>query len=147
MELDELLVDIRAAKQRPEYRRKQLAGLNVEGGIASIRVLRVVERTNDPDPTIGDVAAQMGVEPSTASRLVDAAVRRGHLTRTMCDEDRRRTRLQLTGDGRRLLAKSSKRRRELLSLVASDLTSDQVETLVDLLGILHAGYVRLENDG
>jgi DNA-binding MarR family transcriptional regulator len=51
------------------------------------------------ESTVGLVAERLGVEPSTASRLVADAVRDGYVARATSTLDSRRVRLALTADG------------------------------------------------
>jgi DNA-binding MarR family transcriptional regulator len=53
---------------------------------------------------IGDVAMELGLDRSNASRMLAAAVSAGLVTKTVARADRRRTELQLTAEGRSLLA-------------------------------------------
>lgn len=146
--LDELLAVVRMALQRPEYRRKLLSGLDVPGGITTVRLLRAVEILSvDEAPSIKDIANQLAVEHSTASRSVNAAVRNGLLSKNTCEHDLRRTRLELTTLGRSLLMKTSARRRELLGKVTHGWSSADIDRLVELLDALSEGFDRLESSG
>lgn len=147
-DLDELLAAVRMALQRPEYRRKLLSGLDVPGGITTVRLLRAVEVLSvDEAPSIKEIATQLAVEHSTASRSVDAAVRNGLLSKHVCEEDLRRTRIELTTRGRSLLTKTSARRRELLGQVTNGWSSVEIDRLVELLDALHKGFDGLESSG
>jgi DNA-binding MarR family transcriptional regulator len=144
--LDELLVGIRVALQRPGYRRQLLAGLDVPGGLANLRLLRAVERlARDQAPSITEVAARLAIEQSTASRAVEVTVQAGLLTKRPCTQDGRRIRLDLTKKGARLLSKATARRVALLSEIAADLGSGDISTLNALLETLHGGFDRLES--
>ncbi len=55
------------------------------------------------EPTVGDVAQQLGLDRSGASRMVASAVDRGHLERRRASSDARRSELALTSSGRDLL--------------------------------------------
>lgn len=144
-ELDDLLTAVRLAVQRPAYRRRLLRGLDIPGGISTLRMLRAVEILSGPGaPSIKDVAARLAVEHSTASRGVDAAVRSGLLTKQPCTDDQRRARLALTSQGRRVLKKTSARRRELLEDVTEGWPAEDIARLIELLDALRLGFDRLE---
>jgi DNA-binding MarR family transcriptional regulator len=144
-ELDDLLAAVRLAVQRPEYRRRLLQGLDIPGGITTLRLLRAVEiLSGSGTPSIKDVAARLAVEHSTASRGVDSVVRAGLLSRQPCVDDQRRTRLTLTAQGRSLLRRTAARRRELLEDVTEDWPTEDVARLIELLDALRAGFDRLE---
>ena len=147
-DLDDRLASVRVAIQRPEYRRRLLSGLDIPGGITTLRLLRAVQRLGvEEAPSIRDVATRLAVEHSTASRSVDTAVKAGLLKREACEEDLRRTRLSLTARGRSLLKKGSARRRELLASVTDGWPSEDIDRLVELLDALRLGFDRLERSG
>ncbi len=141
--LDDALVELRRVQLGPEYRRRLLDGLAADVPLAVLRLLRVVQRAEEP-PTIGAVAEVLVIDPSTASRVVDRAVDSGYLERRPCDDDRRRARLQLTSRGEELLRSVTQRRRELLAEVASDWTADELAEMVGRLERLQAGFDALE---
>ncbi len=70
--------------------------------MSSLLVVESVARREQDGTTasVGDVAAFCDVEASTASRLVDRAVRAGLVTRAPSREDTRRAALTLTDAGR-----------------------------------------------
>ena len=141
--LDDALVELRQVQLRPGYRRRLLDGLATDVPLAVLRLLRVVQRADEP-PTIGAVADVLVVDPSTASRVVDRAVDGGYLERRACDDDRRRARLQLSSRGEELLEAVTQRRRDLLAEVASDWTADELAAMVARIERLQAGFDALE---
>lgn len=140
--LDEAIHGFRVATQRPAYRQRILTGLDFEGGIASLRVLRVVERLTDGSrgPSIRQVADDLGLEHSTASRSVDTLVRGGLLARARCTEDQRQARLSLTERGLRVLDTATAHRQEVLASLVEDWDEGDVETLARLLDRLREGF-------
>lgn len=145
-ELDDLLAAVRLAVQRPGYRRRLLSGLEIAGGITTLRVLRAVEtHSADASPSIGDIGTRLAVEHSTASRSVDAAVKHGLLSKHTCEQDMRRTRLKLTARGRSVLSKTAARRKELLGAVTEGWPEEDLDRLVGLLDTLLEGFDRLES--
>lgn len=143
--LDDVLVAIRRIPQRPHYRRRLLAGLEMPGGPATLRALRVVERTDDEGPSIGEVAEALALDPSTASRVVDRCVGAGLLERTVDSDDRRRFNLRLTEAGRDLLGAAAMNRRALLEEVTGAWDREELQRLLELLGELRVGFDRLES--
>jgi DNA-binding MarR family transcriptional regulator len=133
-ELDELLVRVRLAHQRPSWRRHLLEGSTHRLGLADLRVLRAVERVTDP--SIRDVADQLGIEHSSASRAVASVVERGFLTRSSAAGDQRRTVLELTTTGRRALEEMTSRRRALVAETVVDWVPADLVRLTELLGRL-----------
>lgn len=141
--LDDALVAIRRVMLRPGYRARLLEGLPGRVELATLRLLRTVQR-HDGAPSIGEVAEVLTIDPSTASRVVDRAVESGRLERRACTDDRRRARLHLTLAGEDLLDRATERRRELLAEVTSDWTEDDLDLLVHQLTALVAGFGQLE---
>jgi len=142
--LDEALVAVQRIPRRPGYRRRLVAPLELPGGLATFRVLRAVERLS-PDPTIGEVAEALAIDPSTASRAVDRCVAEGLVARE-AGLDRRKTHLQLTDAGREVLTRVTRNRRRLLTEVAGDWDEGEVAQLVTRLRLLLEGFDRIEAD-
>lgn len=140
--LDEAIVGFRAATQRPAYRQRLLKDTDFAGGIAALRLLRSVERlsVDGASPSIRQVAIDLGVEHSTASRSVDALVREDLLTRSRCADDQRQARLQLTEHGRTSLGSATARRQEVLASLVEDWDEADLRTLTHLLHRLRHGF-------
>jgi DNA-binding MarR family transcriptional regulator len=143
--LDDLLAAVRLVGQRPGYRHRLLAGLEIPGGVTTIRLLRAVEAHAEGAPSIGDVATRLAVEHSTASRSVDAAAKNGLLSKHSCADDLRRTRLELTASGRAVLSKTSARRKQLLGAATAGWSGEDLARLNGLLDAVLAGFDRLES--
>ena len=141
--LDDALVAVRRVLLRPGYRTRLLEGLPGRVELATLRLLRTVQRHDGP-PSIGEVAEVLTVDPSTASRVVERAVEQGLLERRPCTDDRRRTRLELTAAGTELLDRATARRRELLAEVTADWDADELAHLVTSLTALIDGFDQLE---
>jgi DNA-binding MarR family transcriptional regulator len=137
--LDELLVELRRVLLRPGYRQVLLGDLGAAGGLATVRLLRTVQRAPEP-PSIGDVAEVLAIDPSTASRLVERAAEAGLLERRACADDRRRARLHLCPAGAELLATVTSRRRAVLAAAVDGWGHDELTALQALLERLLAGF-------
>lgn len=61
--------------------------------------------------TVGVVAARLGIDPSTASRLVTETINDGYLSRATSQADSRRLRLELTKTGRELVEEAHRYQR------------------------------------
>lgn len=140
--LDEAIVAFRVATQRPAYHQRILAGRRFDGGVASLRVLRSVERQfiEGAGPSIRQVATDLGLEHSTASRSVDVLVRGGLLEKSLCEKDQRQVRLQLTKEGAEILAEATARRQEAVASVIRDWSESDLATVTRLLGHLTRGF-------
>jgi DNA-binding MarR family transcriptional regulator len=96
--------------------------------LSRVLVVQVVADASSPangdasqdEVTVGVVAARLGIDPSTASRLVAETVREGYLTRSASSIDARRTCLTLTEAGRALDASSRRFQRAVFELATDD---------------------------
>jgi DNA-binding MarR family transcriptional regulator len=68
----------------------------------SLTQLRVLAILRDREPKMAELAAFLGLDPSSVSGLVDRAVARGLVRRAASSDDGRAVRVSLTPDGRRL---------------------------------------------
>jgi DNA-binding MarR family transcriptional regulator len=141
--LDDALLRMRRLFQRPGYRKQLLQGLSREVELATLRLLRAVELA-DEAPSVGAVAESLVIDPSTASRLVEGAVRESYLRRRACRDDRRRARLELTDEGVVVLREATERRRWLLGQVTEGWAPEELRLLVELLSKLQVGFDGLE---
>lgn len=130
--LDDAVHHVRVALQRPAYARRMLRGLAFDGGMASLRVLRAVERSSEA-PSIRQIATALGVEHSTASRLVDGLVRSGLVEKSPSATDQRQTLLRLTQEGGSLLDEATARRQQLMAEATQGWDDADVRTLAQLL--------------
>lgn len=64
-----------------------------------------------------DISAELGVDPSTGTRMCDRLVRKGLIRRYRSAADRRAVRLTLTPSGRHLVQEVTRRRRDELDAV------------------------------
>jgi DNA-binding MarR family transcriptional regulator len=98
--------------------------------MSSVLVVEACAREAAP-ATVGDVARFAGVEHSTASRLVERAVRAGYVERAA---DGRRAALHLTAQGRDLRERAVAFRTAWLTGMLGDWPEADVATLARLLG-------------
>jgi DNA-binding MarR family transcriptional regulator len=96
---------------------RSLAGVDAEVTLPQYRTL-VVLAARGPQRAV-DVAAELGVNPSTGTRMCDRLVRKGLVRRTRPSTDRRVVRLTLTKAGRDLVQQVTDRRREELVRIVS----------------------------
>jgi DNA-binding MarR family transcriptional regulator len=98
---------------------RSLAGLDSDVTLPQFRTL-VVLASRGPQRAI-DVAAELGVNPSTGTRMCDRLVRKGLIRRTRATGDRRVVRLTLTKAGRELVDDVSERRRAELARIVAEI--------------------------
>lgn len=113
---------------------RSLAGLNEEVTLAQYRTM-VVLASHGPQ-RIADIAAELGVAPSTATRMCDRLVRKGWARRSRSTRDRRVVRLALTPAGRELIEQVMERRREYLRVMVSDVPQLSKPAVVQALNCL-----------
>jgi len=108
---DRALVDacIAASRALVAVAARSLADLGEEVTLPQYRTL-VVLRTQGPQRA-GDVAAHLGVTPSTASRMIERLVRKRLVRRVRTRDDRRTLRVSLTDAGADVVAQVTARRR------------------------------------
>lgn len=102
--------------------------------LSAILVVQAVEdvQATGAEVTIGDVASLLGVDPSTASRLVAHTVAAGYLRRTAARSDRRATALVLTEEGHALCAGASCYQRAVFDAATAGWTDAERETFARL---------------
>lgn len=118
--------------QHPERRRRFLAELGVPVELGCVRTLFAVAEAPDP-ATVAQVAEQLAVDPSTASRLVNDATRAGFIERGTAKRDRRCVNLRLSDAGRDLLDRARAIRRRWLGALTREWSDDDVAQLARLL--------------
>lgn len=92
---------------------RTLAEVGTEVTLPQARALVVVASRGPQRVT--DIAADLGVAPSTATRMCDRLVRKGLIRRYRTVTNRREVRLNLTPDGRTLVDELTRRRRDELA--------------------------------
>lgn len=141
--LDRALLEVRRLVNRPGYRRRLLGPLGRRVELSTVRVLQAVDQALAP-PSIGAIAATLGIDPSTASRLVDLRVTEGLITRSPDPEDRRRIVLGMTPAGRALLGELATSRITMLTEVTDGWEPAEIAALERLLLRLTADFATLE---
>ena len=96
--------------------------------------------------TVGAVAENLGIDPSTASRFVNDAICAGLVERRASEVDARRVRLLLTDRGRRVLDVVTGYRRDYIDGLVSDWSERDRETLARLLTRLADATSRTPSD-
>jgi len=96
--------------------------------------------------SLSQLARREGVAAPTMSRIVDGLVRDGFVERTTVEEDRRQSRIVVTGDGRRMLERGRARRIRNLAAELETLDPDQLHALERALDLLEALETRERDD-
>jgi DNA-binding MarR family transcriptional regulator len=87
---------------------------------------------------LADLANALGVSPSTATRMCDRLVRKGLITRTRDDLDRREVNLEVTTAGRTTVMEVINRRRAEVCALLTSIPLGTRRELVDSLRLLSA---------
>jgi DNA-binding MarR family transcriptional regulator len=89
--------------------------------IGHVLVLEAIDASNmNGSAAIGDVAVELGLDRSNASRMLAAAVAAGLVTKTVSPADGRRTELRATASGSELLASARAWQRETFTQLVAD---------------------------
>ncbi|MGW0699226.1 MarR family winged helix-turn-helix transcriptional regulator [Streptomyces sp. NPDC002867] len=111
---------------------RSLAAVEDRVTLPQFRLL-VVLSTEGPAKLVV-LAERLGVNPSTALRMMDRLIAAGLADRQVNPDNRRETVLRLTDDGRRIVEDVTGRRREEIAAIVSRLDPEQRAALVDALG-------------
>jgi DNA-binding MarR family transcriptional regulator len=98
---------------------RSLAGLDAEVTLPQYRAL-VVLASRGPQRVV-DIAAELGVNPSTGTRMCDRLVAKKLIRRQRSSADRREVRVTLTAPGRQLVDEVTRRRRAELERIVDAL--------------------------
>lgn len=136
-QLDDALIRLRRLWQTPSGSRVLVEPDGSRLEMSTVLVTDAIDRAERAEPArklrVADVADRLQVAPSTASRLVDRAVRAGMVTRGTDAADNRQVTLTLTPAGSALLGRALTFRTGYLQQVLSGWTGDDVATLALLL--------------
>ena len=113
---------------------RSLAGSEHEVTLPQYRTL-VVLSYGGPS-RLADLATTLGVSPSTATRMCDRLVRKGLITRSRDDLDRREVNLTVTENGRAAVEAVIGRRREEVREMLQSIPSDARVQLSQSLHLL-----------
>ena len=99
----------------------------------SLTQLRALAILRDREPTMAELAGFLGLERSSVSGLMDRAVRRGLVGRTVSSEDGRAVHVSLTAAGHRLAAQVGAEVADLLAPMTGRLSAAEQKRLAALL--------------
>ena len=123
---------------------RSLANLDADVTLPQYRAL-VVLATRGPQRVV-DISTELGVTPSTGTRMCDRLVRKGLIRRYRSTTDRRAVRLTLTPAGRSLVDEVTRRRRVELTALANAIPDTTHESVTAALHALAARSGELPED-
>jgi DNA-binding MarR family transcriptional regulator len=123
---------------------RSLADLDAEVTLPQYRTM-VVLASRGPQRVI-DIAAELGVNPSTGTRMCDRLVRKGLVRRYRSSADRRAVRLTLTPIGRALVDEVTRRRRDELVALVEAIPEPAHGPVTEALRALAAKHGELPDD-
>ena len=115
--------------------------------ILVVQAIEVGPSAPDEEVTVGTVAERLGVDPSTASRLVAEALRDGYLARDASPADARRARLALTDAGRALAGDARRYQRAVFERVTRDWTEQERHEFARLFVRFADAVARAHDEG
>ncbi|MGH9298170.1 MAG: MarR family winged helix-turn-helix transcriptional regulator [Acidimicrobiales bacterium] len=122
---------LRASRALVGVAARSITGVADDVTVPQYRAL-VVLASHGPQGMAG-LASELGVSPSTATRMCDRLVRRGLVRRRISNEDRRQVRLALTSDGLALLEEVTAARRNEIERILGSLSRASRRQLVTSL--------------
>lgn len=123
-------------------RERFLTGLAREVTPTAYRVLRFIEASTPPPPSVTDIADLLMTDRPRAVRVVDQLTDAGLVARERDAVDHRIRRVSLTDSGRQLLAEATARRVQLLEEALAGWPDEDLAHLTRLLGRLNDCAVR-----
>lgn len=115
---------------------RSLAAAGVDVTLPQYRALVILAYAGEQRTT--DLASELGVNSSTATRLIDRLVRRGLVDRQVRAEDRRATSVTITAAGRDVVDAVMRHRRAEARRILRKLPDDSRRALVTALDTLRA---------
>jgi DNA-binding MarR family transcriptional regulator len=120
---------------------RSLADLDADVTLPQYRTM-IVLASRGPQ-RITDIATELGVNPSTGTRMCDRLVRKGLVRRYRSTADRRAVRLTLTPPGRALVEQVTRRRRDDLVALVEAVPESAHGAVTDALHALATKYGEL----
>jgi DNA-binding MarR family transcriptional regulator len=111
---------------------RSIAAVDESVTLPQFRALVVLDRA-DAGLNVGELAHELRIQPSTATRLCDRLVRRRLARRRVNPGNRREVNMMLTAAGRDLVAEVTRRRRREIALIMAKVPAAQRMAIIDAL--------------
>jgi DNA-binding MarR family transcriptional regulator len=119
---------------RKEFRSQRGQGFSVP----EFRSLAFISRS--PGASLSELAEHIGIEPPTASKLVESLVQRGLIKRDEQPADRRRVQLSILPKGKKSVDTAIEHTREFLAKRLVHLSSEERETVLEAMALLKIAF-------
>ena len=107
---------------------RSLAAVDAAISVPQLRVMVILSHSEHA--SLAEVATDLAIDSSSASRTCDQLVKRDLVEREPADRDRRRLSLRLSPAGRRLLQRVMSRRAELLAEIVAAMSEPDQRALM-----------------
>ncbi|APX24757.1 MULTISPECIES: MarR family winged helix-turn-helix transcriptional regulator [Salipiger] len=152
LDIDAVLQRWRRRVMKRELGHAALNDLGLDLDVPQLDVLMAVRapanefRDEDTgcETMVGTVAARLGIDPSRASRITSELIRRGFIRREVSQQDARRSVLELTETGARIVEAVRTYKLLVLGSYLRDWRKDEIETFLPLLERFSAWSERAE---
>ena len=122
---------------------RSLAAVDASLSMPQLRVMVILSH-HEP-ASLSEVAAELGIDPSSASRTCDQLVKRGLVEREPAANDRRRLSLRLSSSGRRLLQRVMSRRAKLLAEIVAAMPDAEQHAFMAAMDTFNQASIGLKN--
>ena len=118
----------------------QMQGDKHLGDLTIRQILAIPALFHAPDgkATINHIARSMGTTKQSTKQMVDAMKKKGYLSVTANEQDKRAVNIEITPEGQQAFRKCSERTDEFLAKIFSDFTAEELETVCTLLQKLYS---------
>lgn len=111
---------------------RSIAAVDEAVTLPQFRALVVLDR-DEAGVNVGELARELRIQPSTATRLCDRLVRRRLARRRVNPDNRREVTILLTATGRELVAEVTRRRRREIASIMAKVPASQRTAIIDAL--------------
>lgn len=111
---------------------RSIAAVDEAVTLPQFRALVVLDR-DDVGLNVGELAHELRIQPSTATRLCDRLVRRRLARRRVNPDNRREVTILLTAAGRELVADVTRRRRREIASIMAKVPASQRAAIIEAL--------------
>lgn len=111
---------------------RSIAAVDESVTLPQFRALVVLDR-GEAGLNVGELARELRIQPSTATRLCDRLVRRRLARRRVNPANRREVTMLLTASGREVVAEVTRRRRREIASIMAKVPASQRVAIIDAL--------------